>query len=324
MDTSTRRVVIVLVALVSLTSSFVGGIYVGIWRGIPFVSRRAEWSIGIYAGESPFDLASAQSTSVPVLTSEDVTDVQAAFVADPFMLHESKIWYMFFEVLNSSSGHGDIGLATSKDGRKWEYERIVLDEPHHLSYPYVFKWRGELYMIPESGKECKVNLYRATDFPYGWVMVGNMLCGPYADPTIVYHDGRWWLFALRGLGDLTLHYSQRLTGPWIEHARSPLIEGDLNVSRPGGRMIAFEGKIIRFAQDGYPTYGNQVRAFVIDVLTTTDYEEHEVDQSPILKAGGNGWNAAGMHHIDPHRVSENRWVACVDGLQEHLEIGWNR
>jgi hypothetical protein len=36
---------------------------------------------------------------------------------------------------------GEIGLATSEDGLKWDYKQVVLNEPFHLSYPYVFEWQ---------------------------------------------------------------------------------------------------------------------------------------------------------------------------------------
>ena len=58
------------------------------------------WAIGIYTGESPLDLTSAQNISNPVLTRESVTDVSAVFVADPFMLRANHVWHMFFEVMN--------------------------------------------------------------------------------------------------------------------------------------------------------------------------------------------------------------------------------
>src|ERR1700757_5102498 len=73
------------------------------------------WSIGIYSGRSPFDLAPRQSKN-PVLTRKSVLDVAAAFVADPFMLHVNHVWYMFFEVMNWRANKGEIGLATSEDG----------------------------------------------------------------------------------------------------------------------------------------------------------------------------------------------------------------
>ncbi len=100
------------------------------------------WSIGIYLGKSPFTLSSSESISNPVLTRASVSDVAAEFVADPFMVQRDGLWYMFFEVLNRDAARGQIGLAVSDDGLKWTYQQIVLTEPFHLSYPYLFEWDG--------------------------------------------------------------------------------------------------------------------------------------------------------------------------------------
>ena len=87
------------------------------------------WSIGIYTGLSPFELHDPENISNPVLTGKDVKDIDAKFVADPFMVVEDGRFYMFFEVLNRATSQGDIGYAESDDGRKWEYRKIVIDEP---------------------------------------------------------------------------------------------------------------------------------------------------------------------------------------------------
>jgi beta-xylosidase len=318
-----QKFIIIVVALVCFISGFISGVYVGKFKDIPFAKRIDEWSIGIYTGKDPFNFVCPDNISNPVLTAKDIIDIPADFVADPFMLYENHTWYMFFEVFNTHTGQGDIGLATSKDGFRWEYQQIVLDEPFHLSYPYVFKWQNEYYMIPESIRAFSVRLYKATDFPKKWVFVKDLLRGSYADPSILYHNCRWWLFVLKGWDrdELALYYSDNITGPWTEHPKSPLIIRDKNISRPGGRMIVFDGKILRYTQDGDPTYGNQVRVFKIDALTTTKYQEHEIDESPILKATGNGWNKDGMHHIDAHQIEENKWIACVDGFRITFVFG---
>jgi hypothetical protein len=265
-----------------------------------------------------------EKSDLPVLSASDVTDVPARFVADPFMVKENDTWYMFFEVLNTWTGQGDIGLATSKDAKAWHYEKIVLNEPFHLSFPCVFRADGVYYMIPETRVASSVRLYRATAFPYEWVFVKSILIGNYADPSIVLHDGIWWLFVLRDSDKLTLHYSEALTGPWIEHPQSPLVNGDLNICRPGGRLILLDDKVIRYAQDCDPTYANALRAFGVDELTTTCYRGHECSQRPILAGDGTGWNAEGMHQIDPHRLDEDSWIACVDGHQTRRIFEWRR
>jgi hypothetical protein len=112
---------------------------------------------------------------------------------------------------------------------------------------------------------------------------------------------------------LRLFFSDELTGIWVEHPQSPIIENNSRIARPGGRVLVWRERVFRYTQDCYPSYGSQVRAFEITELTPTSYREMEVEQSPILVAGGPGWNGSGMHHIDPHPTTGDRWMACVDG-----------
>lgn len=287
------------------------------------IRRRSEWSISIYTGDSPLRLDSPQHFKNPILTAKDVTDVPADFVADPFMVYEHNTWYMFFEVMNLRTNKGDISLATSNDGQHWTYKQIVLDEPFHLSYPYVFKWNDEYYMIPESSQAGSIRLYKATDFPTQWLFVKTLLDGSdFVDPSIFHHNDLWWLFTAtsESRNILRLYYSNHLMNPWIEHPKSPIVNGNKRIARPAGRVIRFNDKIIRYAQDCERIYGNQVLGFEITDLTTTSYQEQEIQENPIIKASGSGWNKKGMHHIDAHKMGENKWVACVDGKSFQLAI----
>lgn len=285
------------------------------------------WSISIYTGTDPFAFSSHPLIQKnPVLTASDVLDVRAKFVADPFMAHYNNLWYMVFEVFNVSSRQGDIGLASSRDGIIWTYEQIILDESFHLSYPYIFERDGQYYMIPESRGANAVRLYKAQKFPTEWIFISELIVGDYADPSIVFKDGKWWLFVLQGHDTPCPYYAEELIGPWTQHPESPIIKGDRNIARPGGRLIVHDDKIIRYTQDGEPMYGNQLRVFQIDEISATTYREHEIARSPVLQASGSGWNASGMHHIDPHLMSEANWIACVDGKDEGktLSFSWKK
>ena len=203
----------------------------------------------------------------------------------------------------------------------------MLDEPFHLSYPYVFKHNDEYYMIPETYRLNSIRLYKAIDFPAKWSYVKTLLSGKYfRDSSIFTKDGKWWMFTTPTKDNdiLLLYYSDDLLDTWTEHPKNPIIHGDRNSARSGGRVLYYDGRIIRYAQDCDPSYGNQVRAFEIDTLTPTEYKEHEIEV--VVKASGSGWNADGMHHIDPHYDGDGKWSICVDGhtLQKRLVFGWYR
>jgi hypothetical protein len=279
---------------------------------------KERWSIGIYTGKSPIHLNPSQNIKNPVLRRADITDIHAGFVADPFMVWVKSSWYLFFEILNQKNCWGEIGLATSQDAIHWTYQEIVLAEPFHLSYPYVFEWMNEYYMIPESYQSGAIRLYKASMFPSQWSFVGNLLSGPtFLDPSIFRHADKWWLFAETNpehrFDTLRLYYADELLGPWIEHPKSPIVNGNAHIARPGGRVVTINGRIIRYAQDCFPEYGMRVRAFEILTLSPEHYQEREIESGPVLSPSGQGWNAAGMHHIDSHQSMDGTWIACVDG-----------
>ncbi len=156
-----------------------------------------------------------------------MSDRQADSVADPFMIQHDGIWHLFFEVF-SFRGKGEIGLASSTDGLRWTYRQIVLSEPYHLSYPYVFEWEREYYMLPECSSTESVLLYRATDFPTKWVCMGALIDGiSCTDCSIFRSRDRWWMFAATDQSEtLRLFHAETLLLGWKEHPCSPLIQGD--------------------------------------------------------------------------------------------------
>ncbi|MBI5665808.1 MAG: hypothetical protein HZC49_12100 [Nitrospirae bacterium] len=281
--------------------------------------RKQEFSIGIYKGSSPLALEPIHGIHYPVLSQTDVTDVPARDVADPFMIHVNNTWYMFFEIRNQNNGLGEIGLAISADCLHWEYQRIVLAGPVHMSYPYVFEWENEYYMVPEAWKSGGAKLYKADAFPYQWTCIGTLIEGSrIADSSIFRHKDMWWILADTGKDYkspvLSLFYSEDLMGTWIQHPLSPIVDNNPHIARPGGRVVSLGDSLVRFAQDVIPVYGSQVYAFEIQELSTTTYREKQIQDGPILSSGNSEWNSGGMHHIDAHQLDNGTWLACVDGF----------
>ncbi|OIT26619.1 PREDICTED: glycosyltransferase family protein 64 protein C5-like [Nicotiana attenuata] len=295
------------------------------------------WSIGVFYGDSPFSLKPIEDTNIwrnesaawpvanPVITcaSASVAGFSSNFVADPFLYVQGDVLYMFFETKNSITMQGDIGVARSTDkGASWEQLGIALDEDWHLSYPYVFDYNGNIYMMPEGRAKGQLRLYRAVKFPMEWTLEKIIMKKPLVDSFIIPHDGKYWLFGSdhRGIGteyngQLEIWYSTSPLGPWKPHKKNPIYNTDKSMgARNGGRPFLFDGYLYRVGQDDGETYGRRIRLFKVEVLTTNVFKEVEVPLG--LKAsikGRNAWNGARSHHLDVQRLSSGEWIGVTDG-----------
>jgi hypothetical protein len=277
---------------------------------------RNNWAICIYQGPTPVQLSPAAEAANPVLQAGAVTDLSAEFVADPFLMRAGERWHLFFEVMPSGARNGVIGWADSDDGLNWSYRQVVLREPFHLSYPHVFSWGRDYYMTPETLAPEQIRLYRAVRFPDRWEHVGDLVPGRHADPSMFLANGVWWLFSCTPPGKdatLRLYWAECPLGPWREHPKSPIIKRDQRITRPAGRVVAWDGAWLRFTQDCASIYGLQVRAFRITRLSPTEYHELPVSPEPVIGPGLHAWNRFGMHHVDAHVGWAGGWIAAVDG-----------
>jgi hypothetical protein len=214
----------------------------------------------------------------PILVSPD------AYAADPFLFEYLGRTFLFFERFSYGDGRGSIWCcALDADGQPGS-PIPVLDTGSHISYPCVFEWDGQVYLVPESEEATCVELYEATDFPTAWrrrrVLLDDVLA---VDPTIVHREETFWLFVnIRADGaseddELHLFYSAALDGEWRPHPQNPIVS-DVRRARCAGRIFELHGALIRPSQDCARTYGHAVTFNRIDVLTPTDYAETAVSR----------------------------------------------
>lgn len=224
----------------------------------------------------------ATSDDVPFLKIDEYQTLMPPsdrFWADPFPIrYEGRDFILFEELLyRTDKGHISV-IELGPDGIIHQ-PQIVLDRPYHLSYPFLFDHDGEHYMIPECATESRLEVYRATRFPYEWELDRVMLEGtPLLDATIAEIDGRWWMFAcpyderLRPWNDLVLYYAASPLGPWTPHPLNPVVS-DVRHARPAGRIFQENGVYKRPAQDCSTAYGGALTIRRITKLTTLEYEE---------------------------------------------------
>ncbi|XP_077220207.1 glucosamine inositolphosphorylceramide transferase 1-like isoform X2 [Tasmannia lanceolata] len=231
--------------------------------------------------------------------------------------------YLFFETKNSVTLQGDIGVAKSTDmGATWQHLGIALDEEWHLSYPYVFSYLGQIYMMPESSQKGELCLYRALEFPLQWTLERVILKKPLVDAFIIEYNAIYWLFGsdfsrfgAKKNGELEIWYSSSPLDPWKPHKQNPIYNTDKSFgARNAGRPFIYNGNLYRMGQDCGQTYGRRVRAFKVEVLTMDEYKEVEVPLGMIEpEKGRNAWNGARYHHLDAQQLDSGEWIGVMDG-----------
>jgi hypothetical protein len=253
-------------------------------QAVKFVRRkiheshtRQHWKVGIRSGSQLQGLEAASSP-------QGYTWIAAPpgqYYADPFLFSVGGQAHLFVEAYDVALGKGRIAHMKLGPGGTVGPASTVLDRPYHLSYPFIFEHGGDIFMIPESGPNNTLELYRAVAFPDRWEQVKVLFNGPAADTTVLYHEGRFWFFVT--LLDtrfpqaltLLLFHSQTLLGEWTLHPASP-ISTDIRVARGAGVPFLDRGAWIRPAQDGGETYGGGIRYQRIKRLDTSHYLEETV------------------------------------------------
>ena len=203
---------------------------------------------------------------------------RSRFLADPIAIKHDGRTVLFVEDFDHRTQKGIIAaMEFSADGPAGPLIP-VLEEPWHLSYPFVMKFEGEVWMIPESVARREVVLYRADPFPRRWVREAVLLQDvPATDATIHVRAGVFWMFVtfdtlLHTAADLHLYHAPSLFGPWVAHPKNPVL-CDTRAARSAGPIVERNGRLFRPVQDCSKRYGASVGLAEILRLNTQDYAQ---------------------------------------------------
>jgi hypothetical protein len=206
-----------------------------------------------------------------------------AFWADPFGIRTNGRDYVFFEAYPYATKKGILAVVEIVNG-KWRDYQVILDLPYHLSYPYVFQYQNDWYMIPETGSNKTISLYKCTDFPSKWEFQKHILEDCVAIDTSIFEwQGKWWFFTTleeepgSAKNEALYLYSadSPLADNWVQHPIGAIYT-DVSKGRMAGRVFSYNGRLYRPAQDGSIGYGGAVKIFEITKLSPEVFEEVEV------------------------------------------------
>ena len=265
------------------------------------------WRVGWRLVDGPGVMETASLSGVPWRAMPDRGD---GFAADPFPIEWRGKRWIFFEEFSYSFGRGRIFAQEIDDRGPVGAPILAIEEPWHLSYPFLIARGDELYLMPEASLSNAVPLYRCVEFPHKWERVAELLSGiEAADATIFEHAGRFWMTSvvrdnIGGYSDtLAIHHAPDLFGPWEEHALRPVLV-DSRVARPAGALVERDGVLWRPIQDCSTGYGKKLALARVDRLDP----EHFSETVTAVLSPGPLWPGQRLHTL-------NRWgrLECIDG-----------
>ncbi|MEL6863203.1 MAG: hypothetical protein AAFP19_02235 [Bacteroidota bacterium] len=278
-----------------------------VWRKL---QSREQWILLLHLGQSP---------STKFGQFKKILPPKDRFWADPFLIEQAGQHYLFFEELLYATDKGHICVMEIDEEGKHSDPIRILEKDYHLSYPFVFEYQEQYYLIPESYQSGRIELYECTRFPDQWQHKMNLMENLCAmDTTLIEYQGKWWLFsaitAHRSAShhdELCLFYADHpLSQEWTPHPQNPIVS-DVRSARPAGNIYWSDGKLIRPSQDCARKYGFGFRLNEIEILNETEYREKCIlhvrpDWDPSLRRTHTYVHQPGMTLIDG-LIQRNKW-----------------
>lgn len=272
---------------------------------------RSEWAIACRADPDLSVASLSRSSDLGAFTFIDSPPDQ--FWADPFPVRDGETTWLFVEEFPRHANRAHLAVMELRNDGTTGPATTVLTRPYHLSYPFIFRWQDEWYMVPETLGTRTVDLYQSTQFPFEWRQVQTLLDDVHAvDATLFERDGQWWMFTtIAPFGgsendELHIFMAETPLGPWRPHPANPQTS-DVRGSRPAGRIFPIDGAWYRPAQDCSRRYGYAMTIQRIVTLTADCYDEEVAGRiEPTWAEGLLGTHT--VNHVDGMTlVDGDRW-----------------
>ncbi len=268
-------------------------------------ARAEHWRMAIRVGEQRLLRSGVPDTS----GFRWISSPPGHLYADPFLIRrEGQIW-LFYEHYEYAARRAVIDCAAVLPDGALSEARVALRRNYHLSFPQVFEYGGEIFMVPETGGNRTVELYRAVHFPHEWKLEKVLASNLWAVDTAIWHDGEfWWFFSTlkesRAEGTmLFLFFSRELTGEWKSHPANPIC-ADVRTVRGAGPIFRQDGRLLRPSQDGSVRYGYRLNFQEITTLNPEEYCEQA-----LLTLDPTTWEGL----VGLHTYSQCAGAEAIDG-----------
>ncbi len=233
--------------------------------------------------------------------------------ADPFLFDYEGETYLFAEYFSYVLNRGVL-VYSKFDNHTQEFDSFkeIINEEFHLSYPVVYEYKGQIYMMPESNESDSLFMYRAISFPDKWERLPAVMNNiKLVDTTPFVKNGILYALTLRldkydhSKGDLLL---LEFDGEKFNVSSQGVLSKDMSLSRPGGHFVEFNDGLYRISQDCNGSYGKAVNIIKVNEKFFYKYEESLVEKiQPDNIKLTNGSVPSGIH---TYNISEK--IEVVD------------
>ena len=203
--------------------------------------------------------------------------------ADPFIICEKGIYYLFFEEFDRNVNRGIIRVGVLDINRsKLNNIQTILDTGYHCSFPFIIKVGGKYYFTAETTDQNCLNLYEFTNFPYVLCHKKKILEDISAVDPVVYKNKDGYFLMVNKIDEngsydnnVTIYYSKSLLEENFCLVDSINIgeENGNKTLRNAGGIIEYEGNLLRPVQDCRIRYGHNIYICKVDALSPSEYKE---------------------------------------------------
>lgn len=198
------------------------------------------------------------------------------FFADPFLVKEDDgKYYVVCEELSFWNNKGIISLLViNKRDFSLLEKKTLIEEPWHLSFPYII---NNEYLLPESHKGGKAYLYHIN--VDAWEIDKKTLvcdeCG-FVDPIIIQNTNvNNVLLSTDNSSEKLYAFKMGDDNKYHQISQSPLMI-DKSRTRAAGNTFQYKESLVRPVQDCVQRYGRQTRIVKADLLDDQTYQTEDV------------------------------------------------
>ena len=236
-----------------------------------YLKKNIHWNIAFF--RCAFDKINLKNIVV-------IKNPKSRWFADPFFIKRNKKHYIFFEDYDIKKKIGAISCVELNKNNSIKFHKNIIKEKFHLSFPFLFKFNNELYLIPETSVDKSIKLYKCTKFPNKWVFVKNLINDINCVDTIIFKHQKFWylltcMMSKKNIyNKLVGYYSKNpIEVKWNIIKKFPLVS-EYNGGRNGGIIHDSLKNIYRVGQIQLPGrygYGHTINRLI--KISKDNYKE---------------------------------------------------